>query len=106
MFNKRNSFMIYNRIKYILNMIENNITSKKLNKIKKLRIVFISKGYNIKDVNDIDYDIYYDIIDEEEFNMIVNHFKKEGYKCKNQKFKTYSYLKIKLIKEHDLCMIL
>jgi hypothetical protein len=106
MFNKRNSFMLYNRIKYILNSIESNIESKKCKKINKLKIIFILKPYNIKDVNDIEYDIYFDINDDDEFDMIVNHFAKIGYKCKGKKFKSYNYLQIKLIKEKDLCEIL
>lgn len=106
MFNKRNSFMIYNRIKIILNSIESNISSKKTRKINKLRIIFILKPYNIKDINDIDYDIYYDINNDDEFDMIVNHFNKLGYKCKGKKFQSYNYLQIKLIKEKDNCEIL
>lgn len=91
--------MTYNRIKIILNSIESNISSKKNKKINKLRIIFMLKPYSIKDVNDIDYDIYYDINNDDEFDMIVNHFTKMEYKCKGKKFQSYNYLKIKFIKE-------
>lgn len=105
MFNKRNSFMVYNRIKLILNSIESNIQSKKDKKINKLKIIFVSKGYNIKDINDIDYDIYYDNICDDEFDMIIKHFRKLDYKYKQARFNSYNYLKIKLIKEKD-CILL
>jgi hypothetical protein len=97
--------MLYNKIKMILNSIENNIETKKHIKINKLRIIFMLKPYNIKDVNDINYDIYFDINNDEEFDMIVKHFKKEGYKCKDKKFQSYNYLKIKMKKDHDNCNI-
>jgi hypothetical protein len=94
------------KIKNIINLIQYNINNKKLKKINKVKIIFPLNGYNIKDINDIDYNLYFNINNDFEFNIIVEYFNDLGYNCRTKMFESYNYLRIKNIKKYSYCNII
>jgi hypothetical protein len=68
-----NKFIHKNCNKSIINSIENEVEKYRNDNKSILTILFIKNGNNIKDINDIEYDIYYEIKNELQYYEIIEH---------------------------------
>jgi len=68
-----NKFIHENRNKSIINSIENELEKYRNDNKSILTILFIKNDNNIKDINDLAYDIYFEIKNELQYYEILDH---------------------------------